>query len=70
MRVHVEYSVPVLVEVDLDDETVVAVTVDDEQVEGPTTVIALEGGSVSARAASTALGIAEEDSWPAWEFGL
>jgi aspartyl aminopeptidase len=70
MRVHVEYSVPVLVEVDLDDETVVAVTVDDEEVEGSTTVVGLEGGSVSARAASTALRIAEEQSWPAWEFGL
>ncbi len=71
MRVYVEYSVPVLVEVDLDDDqAVLAVMVDDEQVVGPTTVIALEGGSVSASAASRAIGIAEEDSWPAWEFGL
>lgn len=70
MRVYVEYSVPVLVEVDLDDQAVVAVRVDDEQVVGPTTVTTLEGGSVSVSLASPALGVAEEYSWPAWEFGL
>ncbi len=35
VHVYVEYKVPVLVEVDLDREAIVAVYVDDEQVEGP-----------------------------------
>jgi hypothetical protein len=37
MSVYVEYKFPVLVEVDLDDETIGGVWVDDEQVEGPPT---------------------------------
>ena len=64
MRVYVEYSVPVFVEVDFSDQAVVAVRVDDEQVEGPTTVIALEGGSLSARAASRALAVSGRGHWP------
>ncbi len=70
MRVYVEYSVPVLVEVDLDDESVLAVRADDEQVDGPKAAISLEGGTVAEGAASRAIAVAEENSWPAWEFGL
>ena len=70
MRVYVEYSVPVLVEVDLDDEAVVSVRVDDEQVEEPMAVTPLEGGTVSDRTASRAIAVSWEVSWPAWEYGL
>lgn len=69
MRAYVEYRVPVLVEVDLDEDAVIAVTVDDEQVEGPTTVFGADGTSLPAAIARRATGIAEDDSWPAWEFG-
>ncbi len=68
MRVYVEYLVPLLVEVDLDEDAVVAVVVDDEQVEGPGGVIAVTLG-LSAAEAVRATGIAEADSWPAWSFG-
>ncbi len=43
MRVYVEYSAPVLVEVDLEDESVLAVRVDDEQVDGPKAAISWKG---------------------------
>lgn len=69
MRVYVEYQVPVLVEVDLDEEQVVAVVVDDEQVAGLSGVIALAYG-LSPAAGARAIRIAEDDPWPAWEFGL
>lgn len=69
MLVYVEYQVPVFVEVDLDRNAVVAVVVDDEQVEGPTGVIAGMPG-LSAADTVRAMGIAEADSWPAWGFGL
>jgi hypothetical protein len=69
VRVYVQYKVHVLVEVDLDDEEVVAVLVDDEQLEGPADVIAVDA-DVSALASARALAIAENESWPAWEFGL
>lgn len=70
MRVYVQYSVPVLVEVDLDDNEIVAVLVEDEQVEGPTDVIAVDADGLSAGAGARAVPIAESESWPVWEFGL
>lgn len=70
MRVCVEYQVPVLVEVDLDKGEVVGVCVDDEQVEGPIGVIAVDPDGLSAAATARAMAVAESESWPAWEFGL
>ncbi len=70
MRVYVEYSAPVLVEVDLEDESVLAVRVDDEQVDGPKAATSSEGAILSEGAASRAIAVAEGGSWPAWEFGL
>lgn len=69
MRVYVEYQVAVLVEVDLDEDEVVGVRVDDEQVEGPIGVIAVEPGGLSAATDARAMAVAERGSWPAWEFG-
>ncbi|MGQ0616234.1 MAG: hypothetical protein ACT4PW_04470 [Acidimicrobiia bacterium] len=70
MRMYVEYRVPVLVEVDLDEEVIVGVYVDDEQVEGPSDVIGLDSEGVAADEASQAIDVAESEGWPAWEFGL
>ena len=70
MRVYVEYRVPVLVEVDLDNESILAVRVDDEQVDRPKAATSSEGATLSEGAASRAIAVAEENSWPAWEFGL
>lgn len=70
MRVYVEYRVPVLVEVDLDEEAIVGVYVDDEQVEGPADVIGLDPAGLAADEASQAIDVAESEGWPAWEFGL
>jgi hypothetical protein len=69
VRVYVEYQVPVLVEVDLDEGEVVAVCVEDEQVDGPRGVIVLDPGGLSTASTARAIAIAEGDSWPAWEFG-
>lgn len=70
MHVFVEYKVSVLVEVDLVEEAIVGVHVDDEQVEGPSDVIALDSGGVTDDEASRAVTVAESESWPAWELGL
>lgn len=70
MPIYVEYKVRVLVEVDLDDDTIVGVYVDDEQVDGPFAILAPETGGVSDADASQAAQLAESKSWPAWEFGL
>jgi hypothetical protein len=70
MRAYVEYNVPVLVEIDLDGDAVVAVRVDDEQVHGPTTVMAFGGHVLIDADAQRAIAVAEADSWPEWEFGL
>ena len=70
MRAFVEYNVPVLVEIDLDEEAVVAVRVDDEHVDGPRAVMDSDGHRLGAGETERAISIAETDSWPAWEFGL
>jgi len=70
VRVYVEYQVPVLVEVDLDEGEVVAVCVDDERADGPTGVIAFDPAGLSTASTARAIAIAETDSWPAWEFGV
>ena len=70
MRAYVEYNVPVLVEIDLDGDAVVAVRVDDEQIDGPTTVMASDGRVPSDAEAQRGIAVAEAESWPAWEFGL
>lgn len=49
MPVYVEYKVPVLVRVDLDEEAIVGVYVDDEQVEGPSGILALAWRRVGRR---------------------
>lgn len=59
-----------LVKVDLDEEAIVGVYVDDEQVEGPSGILALEPGGVSDADASRAVQLAESENWPTWEFGL
>lgn len=68
-RAYVEYNVRVLVEIDLDEDAVVAVRVDDEQVEGPRTVMDSDGHRLGAGDAHRGISVAEADSWPAWEFG-
>jgi len=70
MHVYVEYKVPVLVEVDLDQEAIVGVYVDDEQVEGPYDVIGIDPDGLAAAEAFRAVELAESESWPAWEFSL
>lgn len=70
MRCYVEYRVPALVEVDLERDEIVSVAVDDEQVEGPVGVIAVEGEGISRTEESAAVRLAEEESWPAWDLGL
>jgi hypothetical protein len=70
MKVYVEYRVPVLVEVDLDNEEIVGVCVDDEQVHGPSDVIVVEPGGLPADRSSRAVAIAEADTWPEWELGF
>ncbi|MGQ0615760.1 MAG: hypothetical protein ACT4PW_02020 [Acidimicrobiia bacterium] len=70
MPFYVEYTVPILVEIDLDEEAVVGVYVDDEHVEGPTDVVAVEAHPLSEIESNRAVKIAEQGSWPAWEFGL
>ena len=70
MRAYVQYNVPVLVEIDLDEEAVVAVRVDDEHVDGQRAVMDSDGHRLGAGEAERAISIAETDSWPAWEFGL
>jgi hypothetical protein len=65
----VRYTVPVLVEVDLDRAEVLSVQVDDERAEGPTDVFAVDSGGMSAEAASRAAEIAETANWPAWVLG-
>lgn len=70
MHVYVEYKVPVLVEIDLDEEAIVGVYVDDEQVEGPSDVIGVDPHGLAGAEASRAVELVESESWPAWEFGL
>ena len=70
MHVFVEYRVPVLIEVDLEDEAIVGVYVDDEQVEGPSDVIALDSDGLVGDEASRAVELAEGESWPTWGLGL
>lgn len=70
MRAYVEFNVPVLVEIDLDEDVVVAVRVDDEHVDGPTTVVNSDGNDLSLADAQRAIDRAEAEAWRAWEFGL
>lgn len=70
MPIYVEYKVPVLVEVDLEQEAIVGVYVDDEQVEGPSDVIGVDPDGLAGAEVSRAVELAESESWPAWEFGL
>ena len=68
MRAYVEYNVPVLGEIDLDEEAVVEIRVDDEHVDGPRAVMDSNGHRLRAGEGERAISIAETDSWPAWEF--
>lgn len=70
MRCYVEYRVPVLVQVDLEEDRIVSVVVDDEQVEGPVGVIAVEAAGLSEPEHRAALRLPEEGSWPAWDIGF
>lgn len=69
MTTYVRYTVPVLVEVDLDRAEVLSVQVDDERAEGPTGVFSDNSGELSVGGASRAAEIAEAASWPAWVLG-
>jgi hypothetical protein len=68
MRVFVEYRVPVLVEVDDEDGSVVSVRVDDECVEGPFGVVS--DFELSDDDELRVIAVAEGDMWPAWAFGI
>ena len=68
MRVFVEYNVPVLVEVDDQQGTVVSVRIDDECVDGP--VGLFTEYELSEDDERRALAIAEANVWPAWDIGV
>lgn len=68
MSVVVEYRVAVLVEVDEDAGVILSVHVDDERAEGPVGVVPEDG--ISQEDKERAIAVAENLSWPAWEFGL
>jgi hypothetical protein len=70
MTVHVHYRVPVVVEVDVEREEVIAVHVIDEQIEGPVRVVeAIRGTEPEQETRSRALELAEESAWPGWRAG-
>lgn len=69
MTTYVRYTVPVLVEVDLDRAVVVSVQVDDERAEGPIGVLSDNSRELSFGDAGRAADIAEAASWPAWVLG-
>ncbi len=69
MPIYVEYKVPVLVEIDLEEEAVVGVCVDDERVEGPTDLVVVDERTLSSTEVERARAVAESENWPAWEFG-
>ncbi len=63
MRLFVDYTVPVLVEVDVERGTIMFVRVDDESVEGPSGVVADDIGPTTDEE-RLALAIAEDEAWP------
>lgn len=67
-RVTVEYSVPVLCQVDLATGEVERVKVLDEEVSSPGAVYTSDGHAPEA-VSQRAREIASEQPWPAWEFG-
>lgn len=70
MAITLVFNVPVHVEVDEVDRAVLSVKVDDERAEGPVEFLGGPEGKDSAQVLASATAIADEVSWPAWEFGL
>jgi hypothetical protein len=69
MRLFVEDTVPVLVEVDVEHGAVVSARVDDESVEGPAGVVADDIVPTTDQE-RLALTLPEDEAWPGWTFGV
>lgn len=73
MEAHVEYTVPVIAVVDLDEGTVTRVVVSDEEIKGPNEVLEAVGVGAGRDLTGTektrAKQIAESTIWPAWDTG-
>ena len=71
MPVYVQFMVPVLVKVDLDQGRVSDVHVLDEEIDDRSAeVLPVEKGQVRAEEARRAIELCESEEWPAWRFGL
>lgn len=69
MAIFVRYVAPVLVEVDLEHDGVVGVHVDDERVEGPGDVFAIDHAGPVPVDAARARRVPEAADWPIWTLG-
>ncbi|MBK6856695.1 MAG: hypothetical protein IPG97_09165 [Microthrixaceae bacterium] len=70
MAMTLVFKVPVHVEVDEVARAVLSVKVDDERAEGPVEVVAGAEGEDLAELLARGAAVADEASWPVWEFGL
>lgn len=68
MPITLVFNVPVHVEVDVEARSVLSVKVDDEHCDGPIQV--LDDDSADAALIQRGAAIADQASWPAWEFGI
>lgn len=66
--VFVRYHADIWVEVSVEGE-VVAVVVDSEAMAEPVAVVRADGSSVSVEKGAAAVGVAQAELWPSWDYG-
>lgn len=68
--IEVEYHVPVICEVDIEDGTVIRVVEDVERIEQTGRISAVDEGYIDADETVRAFKIAQDTDWPAWDRGI
>jgi hypothetical protein len=70
MPITLVFNVPVHVEINEDDRSVLSVKVNDEHADGPVSILDGPDEADAAEALARCATIADEASWPAWVLGL